>query len=75
LVQLRNRSLEQLRNRSLVLELLHSKELVLVLELVHSKELELVLRSMVLVYRSMVLELVHSRSKLFRSKKPCVHEA
>ena len=52
--------MEQLRNRSLELELLHSKELVLVL--VHSKELELVLvlRSMELVHRSMVLELVRS---------------
>ena len=42
--------MELLRNRSLVLELEHSKVLVLELELVllHSKELALVLRSMVL---------------------------
>ncbi|MFN7891650.1 MAG: hypothetical protein ACK5OC_15265 [Pirellula sp.] len=55
LVQLRNHSLELLRNRSLVLELEHSKVLVLVLVLLHSKELVLVL-----VLRSMVLELVRS---------------
>jgi hypothetical protein len=57
LVQLRNHSLELLRNRSLVLELEHSKVLVLELALVllHSKELALVL-----VLRSMVLELVRS---------------
>jgi hypothetical protein len=40
--------LELLRNRSLVLELEHSKVLVLELVLLHSKELALVLRSMVL---------------------------
>ncbi|MCY3011255.1 MAG: hypothetical protein NTY42_15720 [Planctomycetota bacterium] len=47
MVQLRNHSLELLRNRSLVLEL--------ALVLLHSKELALVL-----VLRSMVLELVRS---------------
>ncbi|MCE3016293.1 MAG: hypothetical protein ACK56W_03385 [Pirellula sp.] len=45
MAQLRNHNLELLRNRSLVLELLYSKELVL---------------ELVLVLRSMVLELVHS---------------
>jgi hypothetical protein len=47
--------LELLRNRSLVLELEHSKVLELALVLLHSKELALVL-----VLRSMVLELVRS---------------